>query len=171
MNEYPFINILKDPPKIDGKEYFKKVDIIKELDDFQSNIEKKINLYEYYQRYLKIIRDTNNFHIGFTYFSNISAELSDTFLISPFVINIDEKKIFYLSQNYLINYFGIENEVPYFTKILNKEKIPIKFINNLKPFDFIRNFCKDYYTFKNKNAKFTVTKLLLENYFFYQIVL
>ena len=22
MNEYPFINILKDPPKIDGKDYF-----------------------------------------------------------------------------------------------------------------------------------------------------
>ena len=68
MNEYPFINILKDPPKIDGKEYFKKVDIIKELDDFQSNIEKNpINFYEYYQRYLKIIRDTNDNHIGFIY--------------------------------------------------------------------------------------------------------
>ena len=40
MNEYPFINILKDPPQIDGKDYFQKVDIIKELDDFQSFIEK-----------------------------------------------------------------------------------------------------------------------------------
>ena len=68
MNKYPFINILKNPPKIDGKDYFQKVDIIKELDDFQSNIEnKQMNLYEYYQRYLKIIRDTNDNHIGFIY--------------------------------------------------------------------------------------------------------
>ena len=29
MNKYPFINILKNPPKIDGKDYFQKVDIIK----------------------------------------------------------------------------------------------------------------------------------------------
>jgi hypothetical protein len=61
MNEYPFINILKDPPKIDGKDYFEKVDIMKELDELQSNIEhSQMNLYEYYQRYHKIISHTND---------------------------------------------------------------------------------------------------------------
>ena len=87
MNEYPFINILKDPPQIDGKDYFQKVDIMKELDELQSNIENsQMNLYEYYQRYLKIIRHTNDRHIGFDYANNISLELSNTILISPFVI-------------------------------------------------------------------------------------
>ena len=55
--------------------------------------------------------------------------------------------------------------MPNYDKILLKENIPIKFINNENPFDFIRNFCKDYHTFKNKNAKFSFTKLLFETYF------
>ena len=56
--------------------------------------------------------------------------------------------------------------MPNYDKILLKENIPIKFINNEKPFDFIRNFCKEYFTLKNKNAKFTFTKYQLETYFY-----
>ncbi len=167
MNEYPFINILKDPPNIDGKDYFEKVDIMKELDELQSNIEhSQMNLYEYYQRYHKIISHTNDGHIGFYYASNISLELSDTVLISPFFIKTEIDKKSYLLHNELINYFEIESEIPFFEKIIEKENIQIKNINGQNPFDFIRNFCKDYYTFKNKNAKFSYTKLLLENYFY-----
>ena len=167
MNEYPFINILKDPPNIDGKDYFEKVDIMKELDELQSIIENsQMNLYEYYQRYCKIIRDTNDLHIGFYYDSNISLELSNTILISPFTIKTEIDKKSYLLHNELINYFEIESEIPFFEKIIEKENIQIKNINGQNPFDFIRNFCKDYYTFKNKNAKFSYTKLLLENYFY-----
>ena len=71
MNEYPFINILKDPPLINEEKYFDKVDIIKELDNLQLEIEEKqINYYEYYQKYLKIIRKTNDLHIGFYYYGN-----------------------------------------------------------------------------------------------------
>jgi hypothetical protein len=50
MNEYPFINILKDPPEINGnKNYFQKVDIMQKLDEMQSNFEK--NPYNYYKYY------------------------------------------------------------------------------------------------------------------------
>ena len=166
MNEYPFINILKDPPQIDGKDYFQKVDIMKELDELQSNIENsQMNLYEYYQRYLKIIRHTNDRHIGFDYANNISLELSNTILISPFVIKTENDKKSYLLHNDLINYFEIESEIPFFEKIIKKENTSINNINGQNPFDFIRNFCKDYHTFKNKNAKFSFTKLLFETYF------
>ena len=68
MNEYPFINILKDPPLINEEKYFDKVDIIEELNNLQLEIEEKqINYYEYFQKYLKIIRKTNDLHLDFFY--------------------------------------------------------------------------------------------------------
>ena len=104
MNEYPFINILKDPPLINEEKYFDKVDIIEELDNLQSEIEEKqINYYEYYQKYLKIIRKTNDLHIGFYYYGN-SEDLSNILIISPFYIKIDEEKkcIFHKISLYII---------------------------------------------------------------------
>jgi hypothetical protein len=47
MNEYPFINILKDPPLIKGKKYFESVDILKNLDSLQNEIEEKTSLAYY----------------------------------------------------------------------------------------------------------------------------
>ena len=169
MNEYPFINILKDPPEINGnKNYFQKVDIINELDKLQSNFEKNpYNYYKYYQEYLKIIRLTNDLHIGFSYDSYNSINLTETIIISPFYIRTDENKKSYLEPNYLINYLEIEEEVPNFNRILEKKNAAIKSINDKDPFVFIRNFCKDYITFKNINAKFSFTKYyLLESYFY-----
>ena len=148
MNEYPFINILKDPPKIDGKEYFKKVDIIKELDDFQSNIEKNsINFYEYYQRYLKIICDANDLHIGFTYSGKIDY-LKYIIILSPFEMIIDKDKKLFLSPNSLFKFLGIEDIIPGYKTIIDKANVQIKTINDIDPFEFIRNFCKDYFNIK-----------------------
>ena len=166
MNEYPFINILKDPPTINGdKKYFKKVDIIKELDELQSDFEKNpINFYQYYQRYLKIIRQTNDSHISFTYKGEIDY-LKNIVVFSPFEIIIDEDKKLFLSPNSLFVSSEIRNIIPGFETIIKKADVPIKTINSINPFEFIRNFCKDYFTYKNKNAKFTFTKNVIENKF------
>ena len=166
MNEYPFINILKNPPLIDEKKYFEEVDIIKELDNLQSKIENNsMNYYEYYQKYLKIIKKTNDLHIGFYYYGE-SEELSDILIFPPFKVKIDKEKKLYLSPNNIVISLEIEEQVPNFDTILKKENIPIKLINDESPIDFIRNFCKEYFTFKNKNAKFSFTILELETYFY-----
>ena len=166
MNEYPFINILKDPPEINGdKNYFQKVDIIKELDELQTNIENnQMNFYEYYQRYLKIIRKTKDFHIGFTYYGEIDY-LNYIVIFSPFEIIIDNDKKVFLSPNSIFEYFEIQDIIPGYETIIQKAKMEIKAINNTNPFVFIRNFCKDYFGFKNKNAQFTYTKMVIGNYF------
>ena len=165
MNEYPFINILKDPPKIDGKDYFEKVDIMKELDELQSNIEKNsINFYEYYQRYLKIICDANDLHIGFTYSGKIDY-LKYIIILSPFEMIIDKDKKLFLSPNSLFKFLGIEDIIPGYKTIIDKANVQIKTINDIDPFEFIRNFCKDYFGLKNKNAKFSYTKMRIDNYF------
>ena len=60
FKEYPFTNILKDPPLINEKQYFEPVDLLSNLDSLQSEIEKtstsSMKFYEFYQKYFKIIR-------------------------------------------------------------------------------------------------------------------
>ena len=67
MYEYPFINILKDPPLINGKKYFGSVDILKNLDSLKNEIMDKtsMNFYEFHQKLYKIIKQTNDSHITF----------------------------------------------------------------------------------------------------------
>ena len=94
MNEYPFINILKDPPLIKGKKYFESVDILENLDSLQNEIEKKNSLgyYEFFQKLLKIIKQTNDYHINLYYTGNIT-ELAEVIIISPIVISINSDSI------------------------------------------------------------------------------
>ena len=70
----------------------------------------------------------------------------------------------YLSINDLIEFLKLTPYVSNYNKILEKENVSIKSINDQEPFEFIRNFYKDYFTFKNINAKFTYTKERLETY-------
>jgi hypothetical protein len=145
MNEYPFINILKDPPLINGKKYFESVDILENLDSLQNEIEKKNSLgyYEFYQKLLKIIKQTNDLHISFYYYGDIT-ELAELLIISPIAIKtINTEKKLYLSTNNLIEFLKLTPYVSNYNKILEKENISIKSINDEEPFEYIRNFCKD----------------------------
>ena len=164
FKEYPFTNILKDPPLINEKQYFEPVDLLSNLDSLQSEIEKtstsSIKFYEFYPKYYKIIRQTNDFHTHTDYEKN--DNLKNLVIISPIIVKtINDKKKLYLSTNYFIEFLEIAKFIPNYNKIKNKENISIKSINDKEPFEFIRNFCKDYFTFKNKNAKFTYTKMKL----------
>ena len=157
LKEYPFTNILKDPPLINEKKYFEPVDLLSNLDSLQSEIEKtstsSMKYYQFYQKYFKIFRQTNDFHIYMYYEKN--DNLKNLVIISPIIIKtINDKKKLYLSTNYFIEFLEIAKFISNYTKIKEKENIAIKSINNKEPFEFIRNFCKDYFTFKNKNAKF-----------------
>ena len=166
MYEYPFINILKDPPLINGKKYFGSVDILKNLDSLKNEIMEKtsMNFYEFHQKLYKIIEQTNDSHISFFY-EGENKQLSQHYVISPIVIKtINDQKKLYLSANYLVEYFGLKKYILNYDKIKKKENISIISINDKEPFEYIRSFCKDYITFKNINAKFTETKTYLNNF-------
>ena len=120
--------------------------------------------YEFYQKLLKIIKQTNDLHISFYYYGDI-LELAELLIISPIAIKtINAEKKLYLSTNNLIEFLKLTPYVSNYNKILEKENISIKSINDKEPFEYIRNFCKDYFTFKNINAKFTYTKDRFETY-------
>ncbi len=168
MYEYPFINILKDPPLINGKKYFGSVDILKNLDSLKNEIMDKtsMNFYEFHQKLYKIIKQTNDTHISFFY-EGENKQISQHYVISPIVIKtINDQKKLYLSANYLVEYFGLKKYILNYDKIKKKENISIISINDKEPFEYIRSFCKDYITFKNINAKFTKTKTYFLNKFY-----
>ena len=167
MYEYPFINILKNPPLINGKKYFDSVDILTNLDYLKNEIMLKTNMnfYEFHQKLFKIIKQANDSHIIFQYKGEIK-QLSNHLVMSPIEIKtINDQKKLYLSANNIIENYGFKKYISNYEKIKKKENISIISINDKEPFEFIRSFCKDYITYKNINAKFTVTKTYL-NYFF-----
>ena len=61
MENYAYINLLKSPPKVNGSDYFTKVDIIQELKDLKSRIEgTSPNFYDFYQDLSKIISSSQD---------------------------------------------------------------------------------------------------------------
>ena len=50
MKNYAYINILKSPPKVNGSDYFKKVDIIQDLENLKEKVNKETTFYQFYQK-------------------------------------------------------------------------------------------------------------------------
>ena len=168
FEEYPFTNILKNPPNINGKKYFDSVDLLSNLDSLQKEIEESSSMkyYDFYQKYYKIIKQTYDNHIQMVYKKN--DILKNIKVFSPVVIKtITDEKNLYLKINPDIELYNFTEYVQNYKTIKNNEDKPIKKINNKHPFEFIRKFCKDYFTFKNINAKFTYTKKKLRFYNLY----
>ena len=166
FEEYPFTNILKNPPNINGKKYFDSVDLLSNLDSLQKEIEESSSMkyYDFYQKYYKIIKQTNDKHIVMEYEKN--DILKNILVFSPVVIKtINDEKNLYLKINPGIELYNFTKYVQNYETIKNNEDKPIKKINDKHPFEFIRNFCKDYFTFKNINAKFTYTKRKLFGFY------
>ena len=167
MLEYPYINILKDPPLINNTNYFEPVDIIYELDNLKKDISSSssIKFYNFYQNIFKIINKTKDLMNSFNYEGEI-LELSTSIIFSPFSIKtINKEKKLYISTNLYIDYLNLSEYVKNYSIIESYEDKAVISINGEDPFKFIRNFCKDYFATKNKNAKFSYTKIILNNYF------
>ena len=161
FSQYAFIEILKYHPI----KYFNKTDIMKELDDYKKEINQDTKFYDFYRKIIKIIQSAHDQHISIS-FTGINGtqnlnELKDVYIMLPFKIEIDENKNTKILPNTLVEDNQLNEYFPSYEKIKNNSEKIVKFINGLPPFEFIRNFGKDFLTFKNINAKFTYTKIVL----------
>ena len=159
MKNYAFINILKSPPKVNGHDYFKKVDIIQQLENLKTTINKETKFYQFYQEISKIIYSAKDYHIIFTYIKqekpfDLLTKLS---ICSPIEFIFKKDKSVLGKINNLVLALGggkvqIENQESINNNYINK--IAIKQINGINVYEFIRNFCGDYIQFKSPSAKF-----------------
>ena len=159
MKNYAFINILKSPPKVNGRDYFKKVDIIQQLENLKTTITKETKFYQFYQEISKIIYSAKDYHIIFTYIKqekpfDLLTKLS---ICSPIEFIFKKDKGVLGKINNLVLALGggkvqIENQESINNNYINK--IAIKQINGINVYEFIRNFCGDYIQFKSPSAKF-----------------
>ena len=159
MKNYAFINILKSPPKVNGHDYFKKVDIIQQLENLKTTIKKETKFYQFYQEISKIIYSAKDYHIIFTYIKQEKPFdlLTKLFICSPIEFIFKKDKSVLGKINNLVLALGggkvqIENQESINNNYINK--IAIKQINGINVYEFIRNFCGDYIQFKSPSAKF-----------------
>ena len=157
MNNYAYINILKSPPKINGSDYFPKVDIIKDLENLR---ETKIkNFYEFYQQIKKIIDSAKDYHIYFGYFGQEEPFnlLTKLFVCVPIEFQFLRNKDVLVKVNSIISSLSKGT-----VQVKNQEKInnnynnniTVEKINGIDVYSFIRNYCSDFIQFKSKSAKF-----------------
>ena len=164
MENYAYINLLKSPPKVNGSDYFTKVDIIQDLKDLKSRINGTTpNFYEFYQDLSKIIASTQDYHIIFTYAGRTEpySLLSQFIISSPIEFDFQKDKKVLVNLNSAIAALSKEAIIQNSETISNnyKNKISVEKINGKNTYDFIRDFCSDYCRFKSKNTKFMFNKL------------
>jgi len=161
FSQYAFIDILK----YHQNKNFNKTDIMKKLEDYKKEINNQTKFYDFYRNIIKIIGTAHDQHIDISFTGIDGAqklnELKDVFIMLPIKIEIDENKKTKIVPNTVIEYYQFENYFPSYEKIKNNSEKIVDKINGKDPFDFIRDFGKEFLTFKNKNAKFTYTKILL----------
>ena len=164
MENYAYINILKSPPKVNGSDYFTKVDIIQDFKNLKSKlVEKTPNFYEFYQSILKIIDSAKDYHILFvpSFKEKPFDLLFNLFISSPIELDIQRDKKVLVKTNPII--FSLSNGTVQvkngeFINENYKNKMYVEKINNQNVFDFIRGFCSEYIQFKSSSMKFVWNK-------------
>ena len=159
MKNYAYINILKSPPKVNGYDYFQKVDIIQDLENLKEKVNKETTFYQFYQEISKIIDSAKDYHIYFGYFGKIEPFnlLTKIYVCSPIEFDFQRNKSVLGKINNYIYSLGkgsvqIENQEKINDNYNNK--IAIEKINGINVYEFLRNFCGDYIQFKSPAAKF-----------------
>ena len=159
MKNYAYINILKSPPKVNGSDYFKKVDIIQDLENLKEKVNNETKFYQFYQEISKIIYSAKDYHIYFRYIGQTEPFnlLTNLYICSPIEFEFQRNKSVLGKINNYISILGNGNiQVENQENISNNydNKITIEKINGINIYEFIRNFCGDYIQFKSSSAKF-----------------
>ena len=148
MKNYAYINILKSPPKVNGSDYFKKVDIIQDLENLKEKVNNETKFYQFYQEISKIIYSSKDYHIYFRHIGQTEPFnlLSKLYICSPIEFEFQRNKSVLGKINNYISILGNGNiQVENQENISNNydNKITIEKINGINIYEFIRNFCGD----------------------------
>ena len=173
MEKYAYINILKSPPKVNGSDYFQKVDIIQDLKDLKSQINGTTpNFYDFYQNISKIISSTQDYHIIFSYIGKTKPyDLLSKFIItSPIEFEFQKDKKVLAKLNNAVYALNKDAKIENSESINNnyKNKIFVEEINGKNVYDFITEFCSDYCRFKSRNSKFVFNKNIYSGFYLWQ---
>ena len=152
LDAYAYNEIAKNPPQPQfDKNYHKKVDIQKLLNEINTT---NISFYQFYQQINRKVSQLRDLHIDFQFNNRKIKILDDLYSISPIKFEIKEVnqtyKIFCKTNKYQI-YFNKE----IIEKIEKNKNNSIVSINNKDPFDFIANFCGKIGSTKNPHGTFT----------------
>ena len=159
---YVYNEIIKNPPKPSFKsDYFNKYNIKEELENLFSK-KYKYYLYQDIKTAFAFMKDPN-IEFEFTnYFREFS--LFEFYFPIKFIVRDDGNgtKIYCMraTTNNIINK---QFDKQIFDTIDSNENIPIQFINNNNPFDYIANFGQNYNSLKNPHGNFAYNLNIINN--------
>ncbi len=163
LNRYVYLDILKNPPQPkERKDYYNKVDLIKELDTLNT---KERSIYEFYGDIRKIISKCQDYHLDINYYNYIiktettRISLANSYFISPYFLKIkDNLQVYAIPCNE--NYF----EQNVIQKIKGYQNIPIYKINNEDPLDYIQKLNGNFNILKSPHAQFVLNNHYLSKF-------
>ena len=159
---YVYNEIIKNPPKPSFKsDYFNKYNIKEELENLFSK-KYKYYLYQDIKTAFAFMKDPN-IEFEFTnYFREFS--LFEFYFPIKFIVRDDGNgtKIYCMraTTNNIINK---QFDKQIFDTIDSNENIPIQYINNNNPFDYIANFGQNYNSLKNPHGNFAYNLNIINN--------
>lgn len=161
-NYYPFYNILKDPPQPDGiPNYYKKLDIDELFNDLPHNLT-LLEFSNYYIRKINLLRDL---HVS-TFTNLFERSLNDFIYIGVIHLytklddNGEIKAYAKLNNEINVDFLNIWKDI--IDIIKQNENIPIKYIKEKEPFDYIEKLYYDL-GIKSPHGEYS-----LKNYLFGQ---
>ena len=142
LERYVFLDIIKKPPQPPNKKnYYNQVNLIEELKLVKTG---KRSFFDFYRDIRTIIDKCQDRHLFFYINENFEdfAFLRNSLLISPVFLYIEDKNVYFITNNnYPLNLNIIEDK-------------PIKTINGLSPFEYIQTFNDNFLQYKSPQAQF-----------------
>ena len=153
LEYYVYLDIAKNPPEIEGypNYHHKGIDLKEELSKVST---KNRKFYEFYQEITKIIDSPRDDHLAIWAYKTPGGIKFDQYIVHlPFDFIIKEyngtHRIFINSNGYINEY---SQNVRQF--IYSHLEIPLKYINDIDPFEYIQYWSKSR-RLKNIHAQFT----------------
>ena len=161
LERYVYLDILKNPPQPKDKEdYFNSDDLIKEFNEI--NTEKR-TFYDFYRDLKSIISKCQNINLNINLNKEFSPGISllNSIFISPFALIIENEEVYAIPINE--EYFNKTEKDKNLIKLIEQNaKIPINFINNENPIDYIQNFNGEFKKLKSPQAQFVFNQHFLQ---------
>ena len=154
LDIYTFNDICKNPPQPNfNSNYFTKVDIQNELNSIDLD---DITPYEFYREIMLVLSKLKDQHIHINW---APLNLDKFYMLNPFDYSMKEDsegnpKIFgeCVDEEDLIDF---DNGYDIYDKCEDIINSPIKYINDMDPFDYIQNFGGNFLSLKNSHSTFS----------------
>ena len=144
LDAYVYKDILKNPPQVDGKDYFPKVDLDDKLDAIDTT---NLNFYEQYQKFVDVVKSTYDQQLTFSLKSiseTVNYYIDNIEIGLPFIISMKSQDTYYFKINSLIYDNYPDWEATELNDIKEHDGHTVTSVNGQSPYEFVKSFAEKH---------------------------